>query len=70
MSKTHNKYVTFLNYASKTLLVFSETGSDVSLFSCTAVISTPVRIASASISIVFLVSNGIVKMFSCFFGQE
>ena len=56
MRKALNKYITVLDYASKTLL-------SVSLFSFTTVIGTSVAIAIASISIVFLVANGDVKIF-------
>ena len=46
-----------------TLLVFSGWGSDASLFSVTTVIGTSVWVVSDSISIEFLVTNGIVKVF-------
>ena len=39
------------------------TGSGVSLFSFTTVIGTPVGIVSVSLSLVFLITNGIVNMF-------
>ena len=63
MSKIHHIYITVLDYADKTFLPFSDIGSDVSLFSCTTVTSTPAGKVSASISLVFLVSSRIVKMF-------
>ena len=59
MSLTLNHYITTLDM---TLLVFSGWGSDVSLFSVTTVIGTPVWVVSDSISKVFLVTNGIVKV--------
>ena len=62
MNKTHNKYITALNYAGKTLLLPSAT-SGVSLLSFTTVIAMPVGIANASVSLVFCIVNGIVKMF-------
>ena len=52
MSKLLNKYVTILYAVDKTLLLF------------TTAISTPVGIANASISLVFLVTNEIIKMSS------
>ena len=45
------------------LLVLSVARSVFSLCSFTIVIGTPVGIASAGISLVFLISNGIVKIF-------
>ena len=63
MSNTLNKYITSLEYVGKTLVVLSDTCSDVSLFSFTAAIGTLVGVASTSISLVFLVSNGIIKIF-------
>ena len=56
MSKILNKYVTSFDYAGKTLLVLSGKSSGVSLCLFSAVIGTPVGIASASISLVFLIS--------------
>ena len=63
MNKTHNKYITALNYAGKTLLLLSSATSGVSLLSFTTVIGMPVGIANASVSLVFYIINGIVKMF-------
>ena len=62
MGKTFNMYITTLDYAYKTLLVSVGASSDVSLSTFTTVIGTLVAIASASINLVYLVSNGIVKM--------
>ena len=45
------------------LVVLSGASSGVSLCSFTSIIGTPLGIASASISLVFLISNGIVKIF-------
>ena len=63
MSKTLYKYITSLDYAGKALLVLSDAGSGVSLLSFTTIIGTPVGIASTSISVVFLVTNGMSKCF-------
>ena len=63
MVKTINKYITTLNSASKTLLVLSSASSGYSLCSFTTVIGTIVGIVSTSSSLVFLISNGVVKMF-------
>ena len=63
MSKTLNKYVTVLNYADKTLLVLLGARTGFLLSSFTTVIGTPVGIASASISLVSVISNGIFNIF-------
>ena len=63
MSKTLNKYITALDYTNKTLLVLTVAFTGVSLCSFTTVIGTPVRIVSATISLVFLISKEMVKMF-------
>ena len=70
MSKTLHEYITVLDYTDKTLLVLSGTGSGVSLFSFTAVIGMSFGIASTSISLVFFVTNGIVKMFLKAMGKK
>ena len=65
MSKTPDKYITALDYLDKTMFLFffflSGAGSGASLFSFDTVIGTLVSIASASISLLFLINNGIVK---------
>lgn len=58
-----NKNITLLDYPDNILLVLSGASSDFPLFSSNTVIGTPVGIGSASISLVFLVANGITKMF-------
>ena len=58
-----NKYITALDYADKTLMVLSGATSGVSLCLFTTIIGTPVGITSASISLVFLIGNGIVRMY-------
>ena len=59
MNKTLNKYITALAYVDKTLLVLSDASSGVSFGLFTTIIGTPVGIANASISLVYLTSNGI-----------
>lgn len=64
MSKTPDKYITALDYLDKTMFLFfflSGAGSGASLFSFDTAIGTLVSIASASISLLFLINNGIVK---------
>ena len=63
MSKALNKCLTLLDYTNNALLVLSVAGRAVSLFKYTTVICTSVGIASACISLVFLVTDGIVDMF-------
>lgn len=56
-------YITALNYADRILLILSGASSDVSLFSFMIVTGRSGEIAAASISLVFLVTNGIIKFF-------
>ena len=58
-----NNYITALDYAGKTLMVLSGATSGVSLCLFTTIIGTSFGITSASISLVFLISNGIVRMY-------
>ena len=62
MRKTLNKYITAHDYANRILFVLSGESSGVSLYSLTTASLTPIGVASASISLLFLTSNGIVKM--------
>ena len=63
MSRKLYKYIIVLDYSDKSQFVLSGAGSGVSLFSFTAVISNHVGIASASIIVVFLVTNGIATIY-------
>lgn len=54
-------YITTLDYADKTLLVSVGASSDVSLSTFSTVIDIPVAIASASINLVYRISNVIFK---------
>ena len=60
-SKTLNKFVTAFDYIDKILIVFSATSSGVSVISFTSVAGAPIRIASASLTLIFSVTTGIVK---------
>ena len=62
INKSLNKYIAVLDYTDKILLDLPIAGS-ISLFSFIAVIVRPVQIASASISLFFLIIDGINKMF-------
>ena len=61
--KTLNKYTTVLDYVYKTFLILSGAVSGVFIFSITTVIGKTVGIVSASISLVFLITNGVIKKF-------
>ena len=61
MSKRHSKYVASFDYFDTPLIVLSATSGSISIASFPAVIGTPVRIASASLSLKFSLSTGLVK---------
>ena len=61
MSKTLSKYIGVFDYFGKTLQVLSATSGGVSIASSVTIIGAPVRIASASLSLVFSINNGIAK---------
>ena len=52
-----------LDYKGKALLVLPGESTVVLICSCTSVIGTPAGITSASLSLLFLINNGIVKIF-------
>ena len=60
-SKKLNKYVTVFDYIDKILIVLSATSSGVSIISFTSIIGAPVGIASASFTLIFSLTTGIVK---------
>ena len=64
MRKTLNKYMTVLHYADKNLILLSGADSGISLFFYLLlfVVDTLVRKTSASIRLVFLIGNAIVKL--------
>ena len=55
------KYVTIFDYIDKILIVLSATIGGVSLISFTSIIGAPVGIASASFTLIFSLTTGIVK---------
>ena len=61
MSKRLSKYIACRDYCNKFLTVLSATSDSVSIASFATVIGTPVGIASASISLTFSLSTGLVK---------
>ena len=60
-SKKLNKYVTAFDYIDKILIVLSATRSGVSISWFTSVLGAPVGIASASLTLMFSLTIGIVK---------
>ena len=61
MSERISKYIASFNYFDKALIVLSATSGSISIASFTTVIGAPVGIASASFSLAFSISTGIVK---------
>ena len=62
MSKRLRKYIASFEYFDKSLIVSSPTSGSISIASFLAVIGTPVGITSASISLTFSLSGGLVKI--------
>ena len=60
-SKTLSKYVAAFDYMDKILIVLSATSGGVSIVSFTTVIGAPVGIASASFTLTFSLTTGLIK---------
>ena len=60
-SKKLNKYVTTFDYIDKILIVLSAATGGVSIISFTSIIEAPVGIASASFTLIFSPTTGIIK---------
>ena len=60
-SKKLNKYVAVFNYIDQALIVLGATSGGVSIISFTSVNGAPVGIASASFTLIFSLTTGIVK---------
>ena len=60
-SKKLSKYVTAFDYIDKVLIVLSATSGGVSIISFTSIIGAPVGIASASFTLIFSLTTGIIK---------
>ena len=60
-SKKLNKYVTAFDYIGKSLIVLSATSSGVLIISFTSIVGASVGIASASLTLLFSLTTGIVK---------
>ena len=59
--KKLSKYVTDFDYIDKVLIVLSATTGGVSITSFRSVVGAPVRIASASFTLIFSLTTGIIK---------
>ena len=62
MSKRLSKYISFLDYFDTLLIVLSVTTGRISIASFATVFGAPVGITSASFTLVFSISTGIVKI--------
>ena len=60
-SQKLNKYFTTFDYIGKILIVFSATTGGVSIISFSSITGAPVGIASASFTLIFSLTTGIVK---------
>ena len=60
-SKKLSKYVAAFDYIDKILIVLSATTGGVSICSFTSIVGAPVGIASASFTLIFSLTTGIVK---------
>ena len=60
-SKKLNSYVTIFDYADKMLIILSAATGEISIISFTTAIRAPVGIASASFTLTFSLTTGIIK---------
>ena len=60
-SKKLSKYVPVFDYIDQALIVLSATSGEVTIISFTSIAGAPVRIASASLTLIFSLTTGIVK---------
>ena len=60
-SKKLSKYVTVFDYIDQALIVLSAASGGVSIISFTSIVGAPVGIASASFTLIFSLTTGIVK---------
>ena len=61
MSKKLNKYIAAFDYIDKTLIVLSTTPGGITFISFTSVIGAPAGLASASFTLIFSLTTGIIK---------
>ena len=60
-SKKLNRYVTIFDYIDKSLIILSPTTGGISIISFTTATGAPVGIASASFTLIFSLTTGIIK---------
>ena len=60
-SKKLNKYIAIFDYIYKILIVLSATTGGISIISFTSTIGVPVGIVSASFTLIFSITTGIIK---------
>ena len=60
-SKKLSKYIAVFYYIDEALIVLSTTSGGVSIISFTSIVGAPVGIASASFTLIFSLTTGIVK---------
>ena len=60
-SKKLSKYVTTFDYTDKILITLSATTGGISIISFTSIIGAPVGITSASFTLIFSITTGIIK---------
>ena len=63
MSKRLSKYIAAFDYIHETLIVLSKTSGGISIISFTSVIGVHAGIASASFTLIFSLTTGIIKKF-------
>ena len=56
-----NKYVTIFDYIGKILIILSATTGGITIISFTSTIGVPVGIVSASFTLIFSITTGIIK---------
>ena len=61
MSKKLSKNIAAFDYIDKTLIILSATSGGTSIFSFTSVIGVPAGLASASFTLIFFLTTGIIK---------
>ena len=60
-SKKLNKYVTIFDYIDKILIILSVTSSGISIISFASAIGALAKVVSASLTLIFSITTGIVK---------
>ena len=60
-NKKLSKYITIFDYVDKILIILSATTGGISIISFTSIIGAPAGIASASFTLIFSITTGIIK---------